>query len=78
MLLRNFNTVKHWKEKKPQKCTGATVLLILLHRRIVVPVNFIKPKVLQRKRKFTPESVFMSFFEHKFKYNGNVFCGNRI
>jgi len=63
MLLRNFNTIQHWGENKQtskQTCTGATILLILLHRKMVVSVNFIKPKVLQRQRIFTWESVFWS------------------
>lgn len=60
------------------KCPGATILLILLHRKMVVPVTVIKPRVLQRKRKFTRESVFMTSLEHRFKYMGNVFCGNGI
>lgn len=78
MLLMNFDTVKHLVGTGGGGCIRAIILIILLHRKMVVPMNFIKPEVLERKRKFTHKSVFMSSSERKFKYKVNVFCRNRI
>lgn len=78
MLLTSFNNVKHLVGMGGGGCTRAIILIILLHRKMAVPMNLIKPEVLERKRKFTHKSLFTSSSEHKFKFKVNVFCGNRI
>lgn len=67
------------KKKKGKKCTGATISLILLHRKNDSSCEFYKSQSTPKQEETFPKVCFHYFFGALNCIQGNnVFCGNRI